>query len=364
MNKIMTTVKAFIPGILVLVALTLLSTVLASFIGEDLMGFSKSPVSAVTVAVIIGMLLGNLIKMPVIFDKGIQFGSKKILRYGIILLGLRLGLGQIGQVALSVLPVILVCVLVGLFLPHLFNRWFKLPGQLVTLISVGTSICGISAIVATSESISVKKEYTAYAIATITIFGLLSMMVYPFLAHAVFEADSLFAGLFLGTAIHDTSQVTGAAFMYQDYYHDEAVVQVATIAKLMRNTLMVFVIPGLTLVSRRQETAQVKQEGKKPALKTLFPFFMLGFLAMAALRTIGDHFITVQTGNLYRTYQQAITFLLELSSFFITMALASVGLKTSIKVFKGLGLKPLAVGLLTAVLVGVTSIAMIFLLLD
>jgi len=367
MKQIGVQLRTIFPGIAVLGVIAWMSEITSRFIGEELMGFAKTPISTVMIALLIGLIVGNLVKIPMIFEKGIQYGSKKLLRFGIVLLGLRLSLLQIGEVALSILPIILICVLVGLFLPHLFNRWLKLPAELVTLISVGTSICGISAIVATSESIPVKKEYTAYAIATITIFGLMSMLVYPFFAHAVFSANSNFAGLFLGTAIHDTSQVTGAAFIYQDYYHDEKVVEIATIAKLIRNTLMVFVIPGISLFSVKYFSAQPAEASgtKKVKLISLFPFFVIGFIIMAALRTVGDQVFQVNSiaiaGFNQNSWKSFVDLLLKLSSIFITMALASVGLKTSISVFKGLGFKPLFVGFITAMVVGATSISLIFL---
>ncbi len=354
------------PGLLVVLAIALISVWLADFLGTSVMGFAKSPISAVMVAMLIGLVLRNTLSLPKILGHGIKFSTKRLLRVGIILLGLRLSLVEMALVVRTGFPVILVCVLVGLFLPHLINKWLKLPTELVTLISVGTSICGVSAIIATSESIGAKKEHTAYAIATITLFGLLATILYPAVAWFVFKGDSFAVGMFFGTAIHDTSQVTGAAFLYQDYFNDTEVVQVATVAKLMRNFLMVAVIPGVTvwLASLRRRQGEVAEtQVKKSSIASMIPYFVLGFVAMSVVRSIGDQLFMVQGSQWFSfgasQWDSIIKFGLSISSWCITMALAAVGLGTSIVVFKGLGLRPFALGLFSALAVGLTAIVML-----
>ena len=362
-------VKKHAPGLVLVALISLASMWLADFIGKDLLGFAKSPISAVMVAMVVGLLLRNLARLPQAFDTGIKFSVKRILRVGIVLLGLRLSIVEMLSVIRTGLPVVLACVVVGLLLPQLLNRWLKLPRELVSLISVGTSICGISAIVAASESLGAKKEHTAYAIATITLFGLLATLLYPVVAWLVFSGDSYAAGMFFGTAIHDTSQVAGAAFLYQDYFSDPAVVEIATVAKLMRNTLMVVVIPGVTVWSMRKsrsETPDNDTAGKKLSLAAMIPFFIVWFVLMSVVRSVGDQIFVVKGWELgafaSAQWELLIDFGLEVSSFCITMALAGVGLGTAVSVFRGLGLRPLALGFFTAVSVGLTAVAMLFLL--
>ena len=356
------------PGLALVTLIAVASMWLADFIGKDLLGFAKSPISAVMVAMLVGLLLRNLVQLPKVMDSGVKFSVKRILRVGIVLLGLRLSLVEMLSVIRTGLPVVLACVVVGLVLPHLLNRWLKLPRELVSLISVGTSICGVSAIVATSESLGAKKEHTAYAIATITLFGLLATLLYPVLAWFIFSGDSYAAGMFFGTAIHDTSQVAGAAFLYQDYFSDPTVAKIATVAKLMRNTLMVVVIPGVTIWSmrmRRTEAQDVDPVRKKIPLATMIPFFIVWFVLMSVLRSVGDQLFIVEALEVgafaSAQWKALIDFGLEVSSFCITMALAGVGLGTAVSVFRGLGFRPLALGFFTAVSVGLTAVGMLFL---
>jgi uncharacterized integral membrane protein (TIGR00698 family) len=351
-----------------LFSMYLISEQISKYVGVQVLGFANSPISSVMVALVIGFVLRNAFRLPSFLDKGISFGAKKLLRYGIVLLGLRLSVIQAQEIVVSVIPVIILCVVIGLSLPHIFNKVLHLPSSLVTLISVGTAICGITAIAATSESLSIKEEHTAYAITTITIFGLLGMAIYPFLSHVIFTGNSFMIGLFLGTSIHDTAQVTGAAFLYQDFYYDATVVQVATIVKLIRNTFMVVIIPGLTLLNRRYALSDVEnpQRNRDRSFKGLFPIFIIGFVAMMGVRTIGDHFFVMNSASIFTinntSWNMTINFLLRISSIFITMALASVGLSTSVGVFKNLGFKPILVGLITTMTVGITSCILIFLL--
>ena len=153
------------------------------------------------------------------YEGGLKFCLRQVLRPGIMLLGLRLSLAAVGQIGLVGLPVIVGCIAVGA------RRWspgstraLGLPRRLGSLIAVGTSICGVSAIVATGPVIDAEEDEVSYAVACVTLFGLLALFSYPFLAHGLFRGDARLAGLFLGTAIHDTAQVAGAGLMYRQQY--------------------------------------------------------------------------------------------------------------------------------------------------
>ncbi|NIV40267.1 MAG: putative sulfate exporter family transporter, partial [Anaerolineae bacterium] len=143
------------------------------------------------------------------------------------------------------IPIVIVCFLSSLLITTRIGRWLELPERLTALIAVGTSICGVSAIVATGPSIHADDEEVAYAVAVITVFGLAATISYPYIAHAVFSGDALQAGLFLGTAVHDTSQVVGAAKVYVDAFSAPLALDVATVTKLVRNLLMALAIPYL-----------------------------------------------------------------------------------------------------------------------
>ncbi len=131
------------------------------------------------------------------------------------------------------------------------NRALGLPRRLGSLIAVGTSICGVSAIVATGPAIDAEEDEVSYAVACVTLFGLVALFTYPFLAHAIFGGDARKVGLFLGTAIHDTAQVAGAGLMYREQYRAPEALDTATVVKLTRNLCMAGVIPLMAALYHR-----------------------------------------------------------------------------------------------------------------
>ena len=155
------------------------------------------------------------------------------------------------------------------------------------MIAAGTSICGVTAIVSVAPAIEADEREVAYAVANVVAFGLFGMLVYPYLAHAVLSSSETI-GLFLGTAVHDTSQVVGAALTYKQVYGDDVVLRVATVTKLTRNIFLAAVIPLLTWLHVRSTQAQVGGVKKTTSWKALVPGFVIGFVAMAVVRTIGD----------------------------------------------------------------------------
>src|SRR5262249_31541148 len=156
--------------------------------------------------------------------------------FGIVLLGLRLSLGDVGKISMIGLPIIIICMATALLLVTWISKGLGLPRRLGTLIAVGTSICGVSAVVATAPIIGSEDGEVSYSLRCIALFGLMALLGYPWLAHAVFGDNAKEAGIFLGTAIHDTAQVAGAGLMYQQQFAAPAALDTATVTKLVRNT--------------------------------------------------------------------------------------------------------------------------------
>ena len=230
------------------------------------------------------------------------------------------------------------------------------------MIAAGTSICGVTAIVSVAPAIEADEREVAYAVANVVAFGLCGMLAYPYLAHAVLGSSETI-GLFLGTAVHDTSQVIGAALTYKQVYGDDVVLRVATVTKLTRNIFLAAVIPLLTWQHLRSTQAQIGGVKKKTTWKALVPGFVIGFVLMAVVRTIGD--ATLESGAAFGIWTadswRSITTQLGdywASRILLGTAMAAVGLNTSFKVFKGVGLKPFAVGFAGAIVVGAVGMGM------
>lgn len=347
-----------VPGILLALALAFLGQYLSVFIGIDLMGLPKSPVSAIMMAILLGILVANVISLPDLFQPGIRFGLVQILRIGIVLLGIRLSLAEAGAIGLKSLPIILGAVVSALLLVTYFGKKMGLSGRLGTLIAVGTSICGATAIVATAPAVRAKDDEVSYAIACITLFGVVAMLVYPFIGFWIFNGDPIAAGLFLGTSVHETAQVAGAGLVYQQFYDSPQALDVATVTKLVRNLGMLIVIPVMAIIYVRTEA----EAAVAPKWYTMIPLFVVGFAVMSLLRTIGD------TGEMafgILTQDQwgwLVSTTKHVAETCLAVAMAAVGLGTSIRGLHAIGLRPLAVGLFSAILVGGVAIVLIFLL--
>lgn len=360
-----------LPGLLLCLLVIISGIYLADLVGVLLVEFailpkgSASPISGIFVAIFIGIIIRNTIGLHTIFTQGVTFSLKYALRAGIILLGLRLSLTEALKLGAWGLPLIVACISCGLIVTLYFTNKMQQSNRLGTLIACGTAICGVTAIMATAPVVKAKDNEISYAVANITIFGLVGMLFYPYLANAFFADDPIKAGLFLGTAIHDTAQVTGAALMYSQMYDIEKVVDVATVTKLTRNLFIIAVIPLVSFLFFKN--ADKNSEGRNnelPKWYKLIPLFVIGFLALALLRTIGD--VTVSNNGLaFGLFEQSTwqSFYNSWSSFGSTyllgLAMAGVGLSTDFKMFKGLGIKPFYIGLIAAISVGIVSVTLI-----
>jgi uncharacterized integral membrane protein (TIGR00698 family) len=356
-----------LPGI----ALALLVALAANFVGDTLgAGILRlqgvdptgkaSPISGIAMAVVLGLIVANTIGVRPLFAPGLDFTMKKLLRLGIILVGIKLSIIDVLKVGGLGIPVVVGVVTFGLVVTLALAKWAGLSPKLGTLAAASTAICGITATVAIAPAIKADDREVAYTVANVTLFGLIAMLAYPYLAHALFADHPGAAGLFLGTAIHETSQVMGAALSYKEVFDSERAAQVATVAKLTRNALLVAVVPVLAWLHARRAA---DQGAKKMSLASLFPVFVLGFLALALVRSIGD--LGARDGGLAyglfdsATWSASAKFVGEKAAgLLLGTALAGVGLTTTMKVFKGLGIRPLLIGFAAAFTVGLAALAL------
>ena len=371
-HEILELLGALVPGVAIAGLIALAGSRLAAFLGITLFGLEKSPVSPILVAIAIGLVVRNTIGVPSVFEAGLQLSLKRVLRFGVALLGVRLSLAAVGEIGFIALPIVVASITTALLVVGAITRAFSLPRRLGTLIAAGTAICGNTAIVALGPALGAKEDEVSYAVGTVTVFGLLALIAYPFLSFVLFGGDARLAGLFLGTAIHDTAQVVGAGLLYAQQYGTEVALDTATVTKLLRNVFMLLVIPLLTaLETRRVEQAHAESgetgqpplhsaRSARPPFLQVVPLFVFGFLAMALLRTVGDLSPTPFGGLLTpATWQGLIAGCSQLSSTCLVVAMAAVGLGTNLRRLKQIGLGPLAVGLVAALTVGILSAGLI-----
>ena len=337
-----------IPGIILAFVLYTLSQGFNNIIGIELLGYVKSPISTAMIAILLGMLFGNIFKIRRSFQKGLDFTRENILKLGIICLGIQLKPFEFLEFGKIAIPLIIVCILSVLIVIKLLIKKLKIPTRMAYLISIGSTVCGTTAIMATAPVIKANKSEVSYAIANITLFGILSMLIYPYFANFYFDSNPLLVGLFLGTSIHETSQVAAAGLIYEQQFSSPETLNIATITKLIRNTFLIIMIPLFAYLYNRGRTKE-----KKYSILGIFPYFVLGFVGMIFLRNGGDH---IFISNYNDNWNEIINLIKFFSKIFLTMAMAAIGLSTNLKDVQSMGYKPFIVGFIAMLTVGIVSI--------
>ena len=343
-------IKVVIPGIGLAFIFYLFSQGINNVIAIEIFGTIKSPISTVLIAILLGIIMGNAFTPRPGMMIGLDFTQQYILKLGIIFLGIRLSFSDLIKFGSIAIPLVIFCILGVLILIKLLIRKVPISSKMSYLIAIGTSVCGATAIVATAPVINAKKTEVAYAIANITLFGVIAMLVYPYFAEWYFDNDALEAGLFLGTSIHETSQVAAAGLIYDQQFNNPETLDVATVTKLIRNTFLVVLIPLFAFLYNRGEV-----KDQKYSILNIFPYFVVGFIGMIIIRNLGDQFFTIENNNFY-IWSKFIEYLKILATLFLTMAMAAVGISINLGELKSMGYKPFIVGLIAAVTVGIISL--------
>ena len=341
----------FIPGIVLAFVLYTISQGLNNIIGIELLGYNKSPISTAMIAIIFGILLGNIFKIRKTFLKGLNFTQNNILKLGIIFLGIQLKPFEFLEFGAFAIPLIIICIISVLIIIKLLIKKLRIPTRMAYLISIGSTVCGTTAIMATAPVIGAKKNEVSYAIANITVFGIVSMLIYPYFSNYYFNNEPMLVGLFLGTSIHETAQVAAAGLIYDQQFNSPETLNIATVTKLIRNTFLIIMIPLFAFLYNR---GQVKE--KKYSIISIFPYFVLGFVALIVIRNAGDEFFLTYNNEVWLN---SVEYIKLLSKIFLTMAMAAIGLSTNLRDVKKMGYKPFVVGLIAMATVGIISIGTI-----
>ena len=300
---------------------------------------TTSNLSPLVVGVALGALVANVVAVPESFGPGIAWAARHVLRAGIVLLGLRLSLGDLGELGARGLLVVSAAVAATFFGSQWLARRFGVSDDLGLLIATGYSICGASAIAAVNGTVRADDDETAYAITLVTLCGSLSIVVLPAIGTLVGFDDAAF-GTWVGGAVHDVGQVVATAST-----HGDEAVETATVVKLTRVVLLAPLV-ALVALSRRRRDAASAEAGESGTRPPILPLFVVGFLAMIVVRTSGvlsDSQLDVAG---------------DLEKILLTIALVSLGLGVSVAKMRQLGGRPLLVGLLAWILVaGVAGLA-------
>lgn len=307
-------------------------------------------VGGAVIAILAGMVITLFWKKKDPFEPGIKFTSKKVLQWAVILLGFGLDLNVILETGRQSLPIIVCTIATALLIAFALHKALKIPGRISTLVGVGSSICGGSAIAATAPVIGADDEEVAQAISVIFFFNVLAAILFPPLGQLIgFDTASGEAfGIFAGTAVNDTSSVTAAAATWDSMWGlGSATLDKAVTVKLTRTLAIIPITLVLALVRTRKSKA-AGGEGTKVQLKQIFPFFILYFVAASVITTI-----CVSLGVADRVFSP----MKELSKFLIVLAMAAIGLNTDIVKLIKTGGKPIIMGF--CCWVGITAVSLL-----
>jgi len=346
-----------IPGLVAASAIAACTLYVADWLGSGLFNLGKSPVSPVMLAVLTGVFIRNTVGVDLRLERGVLLASSAVLRVGLALVGLRLSIGGLGRLGLQALPVVAGCMLTGwLVLPRL-ARAMNLRGPLITLLTVGTTICGCTAILAVAPSIRARAEETGYALTLVVCVGLVGMLLYPYLANWLFGADPVAAGIFLGASIHDTSQVIGAALLYSGQFLAPEALEAATVTKLVRNLTLLAVVPALAAAFA--DRAAGEPAGQKIPLARLLPGFVIAFVCMAVVRTLGDLASPLVPEMSRMLWAPGLLLANQLSELLLTVGMAAVGLTVELSGIRRVGPRPLAAGVVAAAVMAAVCVILL-----
>jgi uncharacterized integral membrane protein (TIGR00698 family) len=311
-------------------------------------------------AVMLGILWRNTLGVPAWATQGLNWAMHRLLRVGIALVGLRLTLAGATAIAVTALPVALSCLTVALLAGFTVARLLQVPRRLGLLLAIGTAVCGCTAVVAMSPVIRARHAETAFAVTCVVLFGCLAMLAYPWVAGHFLGTSPVHAGIFLGTAIHDTSQVIGAALIYSQQAAAPQALAAASVAKLLRNLSIAVLIPVAAWLTQRHERTEdetSRAEKARAGRAPLVPFFVLAFIGFIALRTAGDALFASPL------WQALINTGYTASDLFLTCGMSAVGLSVAFGEMWRIGWRPLAAGFVVATLVGGCSLGLCYALL-
>lgn len=315
-------------------------TVLLAFAAEFISGFVPHHlISGGVFALLIGMLLNPIISKYGIFSGGINFTSKQVLRLAIVLMGLTLSFSQVFEVGKFSLIVMCFTLFAAFGGGYLLGKLFGMNWKLSGLISAGTGICGGSAIAAIAPTIDASDRDIAYAISATFIFDILMVVLFP-IAGRYFGMSDIGYGLWAGTAVNDTSSVVAAGYAFSD-----AAGAFSVIVKLTRTLSIIPTVLVFSFINERlnEQAHQRAHERKKIDFKKIFPYFILMFLVMVAIKS---------TELVQSNVSENVS---TMSKFFMVMALGAIGLKTNFKELSHSGLKPMLHGFIISALVVVVS---------
>lgn len=292
----------YLYGIFLSSSVAMLAIVLSVFI----------PIGSVTLAIILGALIGNFSKLHHRYESGIIFSEKKLLALAIALMGVNLDFEILSQLGLKVIILIVISIIFTIYISLVLSKIFKFDKKFSLILSIGNGICGSAAIAATKDIIGLDKQKAALSVAIVNFLGTIGIFLVPFIGTYLLNLDEVNLGVLIGNTLQAVGQTLAAGFSVND-----AVGQSSTIVKMARILMLTPVIIFLIYFIAKQNK---EIEGKKTKLQ--IPLFVVGFIVFSIATTL----------NLLP--EGLIEYLSKVSHYFLLVAMAAIGLKINFKVLK------------------------------
>jgi uncharacterized integral membrane protein (TIGR00698 family) len=351
MKKFFDATVRVLPGVALIFALAIGGKLLSDWLQSVIViNWVRSLASNVIIAIVGGMIIGNLVPLPKVLAPGIA-AYEFFLKVGIVVMGARFLVTDVARLGGIGLAMVVVEILFSIAFVTLFARLFRLPEKLGSLLSIGVGICGVSAIIGASPAIEAEKEETGYAIAVILVFGAAALVVYPLIGRLLSMSDKLF-GIWAGLAVDNTAEAVATGAIYS-----KAALAYTTLAKLCRNAMMGFVILGFAVYyARRGMAKQVTSKGR--FLWEKFPKFVLGFLGLSVIFSVLFALFPGKDAHAYLVGR--VGAMRNLSEWAFQLTFVGVGLRTSFRDMVRTGVKPLVVGVAAETAVAGFTLLMVF----
>jgi uncharacterized integral membrane protein (TIGR00698 family) len=316
------------PGVLLVAAIVAAAVAVRQLPGMGVL-------SPMILSIVLGIAVRNSAGTPAVAKAGVAFSARKLLRVGIVLLGLQLTASQIAEVGASGIAILALCVISTFLITVWLGRLIGVDRKLAELIAGGTSICGASAVIATNTVTDAPEEDVAYALACITLFGTVAMFVYPLLP-GLLDLSPRAYGLWAGASIHEIAQVVGATFQ-----ESPQAGEFGTVSKLSRVMMLAPVVVALGFLAARRHGPAA---GKASAP---VPWFVLGFVALVAVNSVAPVPAEARAAGAVAT------------TVLLSMALAALGLEADIAKLRAKGVRPLLLGGLATLFIAGFSLVLV-----
>jgi uncharacterized integral membrane protein (TIGR00698 family) len=330
---------------------------LTNQLGSWIVNGKSSPLSPMLFAVLLGVTWRNVVGVGRRVERGLKWIIERLLRVGIALVGLRLTLQGLTTAGVAALPVVVACMLVATVTSLFVGRLLAIPPRLRQLLAAGTAICGCTAIVAIAPVLRARHVETAIALMCVVAIGCSAMLVYPWLASVVFGSAALPAGIFLGTSIHDTSQVVGSSLIFAQQFDAPDAVAVAGVTKFIRNLGILIAVPLAAQWCRDDhELADAKVRWSRALI---FPTFVIWFALLVIVRTVGDKTVGL-SAFIEPLWPLALRAAQSASELFLVCGMTAVGLGIPLSQLQQAGGRPLFAALLIAAVTGTCSLLLTY----